>query len=55
MKNCGVIFDLDKRNEKIKNLEQQTLADDFWQDNEKAQDILKQHPDFAEHMAKKEK
>ena len=42
MKNCGVIFDLDKRNEEIKKLEQQTLEDDFWLDNEKAQGILKQ-------------
>lgn len=42
MKNYGVIFDLEKKYNEIKELEQQTLADDFWQDNEKAQEILKQ-------------
>ena len=41
LKNCGVIFDLDKKNEEIQKLEQQTIADDFWLDNEKAQEVLK--------------
>ena len=42
LKNYGVIFDLDKRNDKIKILEEKTLAADFWLDNEKAQEVLKQ-------------
>jgi len=40
-KNYGVIFDIDQKNEKLKELESKTLADDFWLDNEKAQEILK--------------
>ena len=42
LKNYGVIFDLDKKNEKLNKLEQLTLADNFWLDNEKAQEIIKQ-------------
>lgn len=42
LKNCGAIFDLDKKNEEIKRLEEKTLADNFWLDNEKAQEIIKQ-------------
>lgn len=42
LKIYGVIFDLDKQNDKIKILEEKTLADNFWLDNEKAQEILKQ-------------
>ena len=39
---CGVIFDLDKKKTEISKLEQQTIADDFWQDNEKAQAVLQE-------------
>ena len=42
MKNYGAIFDIDKKNEEINKLEQKTLADNFWFDNEKAQEIIKQ-------------
>ncbi|HEM49296.1 MAG TPA: PCRF domain-containing protein, partial [Caldithrix sp.] len=42
MKNCGAIFDIDKKTEEIKKLEDKTLADNFWLDNEKAQEIIRQ-------------
>ena len=42
LKNYGAIFDIDKKNEEIKKLEEKTLADNFWLDNEKAQEIIKQ-------------
>ncbi|MBD3380574.1 MAG: peptide chain release factor 2, partial [candidate division Zixibacteria bacterium] len=39
---CEVIFDLEKRADKIDSLEKKTTADDFWNDQERAQTILKQ-------------
>ncbi|HES59960.1 MAG TPA: peptide chain release factor 2 [Caldithrix sp.] len=42
LKNCGAIFDIDKKTEEIKKLEDKTLADNFWLDNEKAQEIIRQ-------------
>jgi peptide chain release factor 2 len=42
LKNYGAIFDIDKKNEEINKLEQKTLADNFWLDNEKAQEIIRQ-------------
>ncbi len=42
LKNYGAIFDIDKKNEEINKLEEKTLADNFWLDNEKAQEIIKQ-------------
>jgi len=38
----GGTFDLDKRRAKIKELEQLTTSPDFWNDNQKAQGILKE-------------
>ncbi|MEJ2543639.1 MAG: peptide chain release factor 2 [Calditrichaceae bacterium] len=35
-------LDIDSKNEEIKKLEAKTLADNFWLDNEKAQEIIKQ-------------
>ncbi|MGD9898913.1 MAG: peptide chain release factor 2 [Calditrichaceae bacterium] len=35
-------LDLDKKDEELKALEQKTLADDFWQDNELAQAVFKE-------------
>ncbi|MEJ2055005.1 MAG: peptide chain release factor 2, partial [Calditrichaceae bacterium] len=35
-------LDLDHKREELKKLEDKTLADSFWQDNEKAQEVLKQ-------------
>jgi len=37
-----VIFDLDLKENEIKEFEKKTLADNFWQDNEKAQAVLKE-------------
>jgi peptide chain release factor 2 len=38
---CGVIFDIDKKIEEINSLQKNTQEPDFWDDNEKAQEILK--------------
>ena len=39
---CGGIFDIAKKQEKIESLELLTTEPDFWNDNEKAQQILKE-------------
>ncbi|MBD3224278.1 MAG: peptide chain release factor 2 [Caldithrix sp.] len=35
------IFDLDRRESTVKDLEKETIQDDFWNDNENAQNVLK--------------
>ncbi len=42
LKNYEVIFDIDNRTEQIKRLEEKTGEDGFWNDQEKAQKVLKQ-------------
>ncbi|MBN1351590.1 peptide chain release factor 2 [candidate division KSB1 bacterium] len=39
--NCGSIFDLAKKKQEVANFEQQTQNPNFWNDRDKAQDILK--------------
>ena len=39
---CGGIFDVDAKKEKVAALELETAKNDFWSDNEKAQETLKQ-------------
>lgn len=41
-KTSEVIFDLDLKESEVAVLEKQTMADDFWSDNEKAQSTLKE-------------
>jgi peptide chain release factor 2 len=40
--NYEVIFEIEKKTDEIKNLEQQTLAPDFWNNREKAQGIMRE-------------
>ncbi|HNM14735.1 MAG TPA: PCRF domain-containing protein, partial [bacterium] len=40
--NCGGFFDVDQRDQKIANLEAQTTVEDFWNDNQRAQQIMQQ-------------
>ncbi len=42
MKICEVIFEIDKKNEEIKQLEQETLKPDFWDDRDRAQEIMRE-------------
>jgi peptide chain release factor 2 len=42
LKNCRGIFDIEAKNEKIKSLESLTAQPNFWNDNERAQKILKE-------------
>ncbi len=42
MKHYEVIFDIDQKTEKIKQLEQKTTENGFWNDQEKAQKVLKE-------------
>lgn len=41
-RSCGVIFDLDKKETEVSELESQTIINGFWDDNEKAQSILRE-------------
>ncbi|NUN44277.1 peptide chain release factor 2 [bacterium] len=40
--NCGGFFDVDQRDQKIANLEAQTTVEGFWNDNQRAQQIMQQ-------------
>jgi len=40
--NCGGIFDITGKQDKVQALEQESSAPDFWNDNEKAQEVLKE-------------
>jgi peptide chain release factor 2 len=40
-RNCGGIFEIEDKIEKVKELEALTAKSDFWSDNEKAQSVLK--------------
>ena len=42
MKALGGIFDIPDKEARATALEEHTLADDFWQDQEKAQAVLKE-------------
>ncbi|HSG99845.1 MAG TPA: PCRF domain-containing protein, partial [candidate division Zixibacteria bacterium] len=42
MKNSGGSFDIDSRRHKIAELEKQTTAEGFWDDNQAAQALLKE-------------
>ena len=47
-RNSGGIFDIEVKQEQIKTLEKQSAETDFWNDNEKAQDVLKQLTELKE-------
>ncbi len=42
MKICEVIFEIDKKENEIKQLEQETLKPDFWDDRDRAQEIMRE-------------
>ncbi len=45
---CGGIFDIDKKKSRIQELEKSSNDPDFWQNNEKAQNILKELNELKE-------
>lgn len=45
---CGGIFDIEKKNERIQTLEKQSSEPGFWNDNEKAQVVLKELTELKE-------
>jgi peptide chain release factor 2 len=42
LRNCEVIFEIDKKTEEIKALEAKTLKSDFWSDRDQAQEIMRE-------------
>ena len=42
MKNCEVIFEIDQKEKEVEEYEKMTVENNFWNDQEKAQEIMRQ-------------
>ena len=47
LRGWGVIFDLAKKKSRLEEIEQEAASPDFWNDNEKAQQVLKERADIS--------
>jgi peptide chain release factor 2 len=55
LSSCGVIFDVPRHRDQLAELEKKTSQPDFWQDQEKAQQILQQRKNAENRVAADEK